>query len=213
MTIIRDLQASVENLNDITTTEDIQRYMVDDEMHQTLPGALVGLPEQVFIRELDDSLDVAVYIASEVLEALEQDDPHTRLHDGNLENFCVALEGVSHFVFLVWRAQLGRPVSPIELELQAEVDKFVGSWVLLVNQGRAVEDASQALCRVLFERYALRDEVPDDQQHRYHLASRAAQRFCINLTSKYRHPAELPGMQSEVREFYRLGLADKLAMI
>ena len=39
-------------------------------------------------------------------------------------DYCTALEGVSHFHYLVWSLARGRNVSLLELELQAEVDKY-----------------------------------------------------------------------------------------
>ncbi len=45
-----------------------------------------------------------------------------------------ALEGVSHFVYLAWNAGHDKPVSLLELEMQAEVDKYVGSYWLMRRQ-------------------------------------------------------------------------------
>ena len=68
-------------------------------------------------------MELALFIEPEIIAGLEVD-PRRSLHVGNLENFWIAAEGVSHFIFLVWRAQLGRPVTHLELELQAEVDNL-----------------------------------------------------------------------------------------
>ncbi|MEZ4270575.1 MAG: hypothetical protein R3C68_03810 [Myxococcota bacterium] len=69
------------------------------------------MPEQVFVREDQDGLELALYIRADIVTGLEHDSPWERLHSGNLEPYCIALEGVSHFVFLAYRAGLDRPVT------------------------------------------------------------------------------------------------------
>ena len=59
-----------------------------------------------------------------VLRRLEATDPFERVTDDNLQDCCTALEGVSHFHYFVWSADRRRHVSLLELELQAEVDKY-----------------------------------------------------------------------------------------
>ena len=51
-----------------------------------------------------------------------------------LQDFLLAVEGVSHFVYLVHRARQERPVSAVELELQAEVDKYLVALLVTWNQ-------------------------------------------------------------------------------
>ena len=58
------------------------------------------------------------------LANLERHDPATRLDETNFADFCLAVEGVSHFIYVALRAADDRGVSQLELELQAEVDKF-----------------------------------------------------------------------------------------
>ncbi len=211
--VLPKLQASIERLHGAETALDVRQYVVDPEVWKDLPGAKAGAPEQLFVREDPadpDGLEMALYIAPEIVRALEHDDPHQRLHAGNLEEFCIALEGVSHFVFVAHRASAGRPVSALELEIQAEVDKFASSWLLLVNQGGPAPLAAKALLRVLFERYELREGLSADEADRYHLATRVAQRFCEELASTA-SPASGEGkLERAVQRFVRRGLEEKL---
>ena len=48
-----------------------------------------------------------------------------------MECFCLALEGVSHFLYLIWNASFDRSVTLLEMELQAEIDKFVMLGIFL----------------------------------------------------------------------------------
>ncbi len=45
--------------------------------------------------------------------------------DGRLDPLCQIIEGVSHFVYLTERAQAEQSTTHLELEIQAEVDKYV----------------------------------------------------------------------------------------
>ena len=125
MAVLPGIQLLLEELNAVSTDLDVCEYIVPPEIKDSIPGALDSVPEQLFIAEIGDEMELALYIDPRILTALQYDRPEARLHNGNLENFCIALEGVSHFVKVVWSAQCGREVSALELEIQAEVDKFV----------------------------------------------------------------------------------------
>ena len=78
-------------------------------------------------------------------------DPLEALDEGNLADYCTALEGVSHFHYLVWSLARGRNVSLLELELQAEVDKYASAVALLTRQ-RAGRFPGGAACAAVRRR-------------------------------------------------------------
>lgn len=208
--ILSYLQESLEELNAVSTRLDVRDFLVDASVRDTIPGHVKGLPEQLFISQNDDDLELALFIEPAIIAELESDDPRLSLHRGNLENFCIAAEGVSHFIFLVYRAELGRPVTHLEMELQAEVDKFVRGWTLLIEQGAGMHGASTALIRQLFQRFALREDLPPEECELYRDASRAAERFCLTLAQDFSARHQLAALHSRVRDFYRLGLSEKM---
>jgi hypothetical protein len=78
-----------------------------------------------------------------------------------LDTFCQVIEGVSHFVYVVERARTGRAATHLELELQAEVDK----WVVLAASLGTLDAASSAALRArLYER--ARRTLPGGQRCR-----------------------------------------------
>lgn len=210
MAVLSDLQGLLEGLNAVTTELDVHEYLIDSDTHASIPGAHLDLPEQLFVLEVDDSVELALYIESGVLTHLEGDEPGQSLHNGNLESFCIALEGVSHFIKVVWSAQLGRGISALELEIQAEVDKFLVAADLLQRQGMLRRDAGQALTRLLFEHYEIRDDVPRDEIERYHTASKVARNFCETLLGRYSGDASSHRIVRDARNFYRCGLTEML---
>jgi len=81
--------------------------------------------EKLLVSQEDDYLDLALFLDACVLARLCDDDPLASLHSGNFADFLLAVEGVSHFLYLIWNAGIERGVTLMELEMQAEVDKFV----------------------------------------------------------------------------------------
>ncbi len=210
--IVHSLQRMLERLHGIAPTIDMGAFLIDSTTHARMPGAEPSLPEQVFISEHNDNMDIAVFIAPHILSALEYDDPRRLLHPGNLQNFCIALEGVSHFVLLIDRARTGRPLRPLELEIQAEVDKFVHAWLLMTAQGRPAKQSARYLIRRLFQNYSLREGVAKNEIERYHLSTAIAQRYCQALARRHAHAdIQHRRFQGDLRRFYRSGLSSKIA--
>ena len=106
------------------------------------------------MREEDGGVALGLFLDDAVMAAAAAADPHHRrprlVARAALSALACAAEGVSHFVYLATRAAAGRPVSLLELEVQAEVDKF--ALLLLHLWRRGLRRTSRALRRRLFER-------------------------------------------------------------
>ncbi len=142
----------------------------------------------------------------------------TRLHAGNVADCWTALEGVSHFLYLAWNAGHDKPVSLLELEMQAEVDKYVASYWLLRRQFPGYFPAE--LLPVLFERTRVDPRVAAERAQLYREASRYAEKFCRRLEQTLArkrhsrsHGAGDGEVLAELRRFYRLTHARKRALI
>jgi hypothetical protein len=83
--------------------------------------------EQLLVRDEGGAAAVGLFLDPQLLERLALANPLEALHAGNLADYWTALEGVSHFIYLAWNAGHDRGVSLLELELQAEIDKYVSS--------------------------------------------------------------------------------------
>jgi len=208
--VLRALQHVIERLHGARLGVDVRAFLVSPEAFLQIPGAREGMQEQLFVREDVDGLDLGLYIAPEVVGRLASDDPQRRLHAGNLEVFCIALEGVSHFVFVAWHANIGRPVTALELEMQAEVDKFAASWLLLAAQGQSLATTGTPLLTHLFAAYTLSGSLPAEERERYLVANRVAQRFCAVLVRSFADDGDGERIERAVHDFARQPLADKL---
>lgn len=165
--------------------------------------------EKLLIAEADGEADVALYLERELLERLNRHDPLTRLDADNLGDFWAALEGVSHFTYYAWNAARDKPVSLFELELQAEVDKFVTTGRLLRKQtGRE----PNGLHGWLFDSPTLAAELGEDERERYRRANRYAAKYCRRLVPALAG-ADEAATRRELRHFYRLSQTSKVAHI
>ena len=216
--ILKQLQDFIGDIYDVSISHDVYDFLVTDRQH--LPAAARShgpTDEELIVAQPEEGdtggIAMSLYLDPELLERLGRADPMERLHDGNVADYWTALEGVSHFVYLAWNAGHDKPVSLLELEMQAEVDKYVGSYWLMRRQ---FPDRFPAeLLRLLFERTRIDSRLAAGRENLYREASRYAERFCRRLErslrgTRGRSQAEV---LTELRRFYRLTNARKVAHI
>ena len=205
--VLSRLQLGLEALYRVRTNLKVDAFVIGDA-ERNRAGVARAPREQLLVREEDGELGVALFVDGAALANLERNDPSLRLDDANFADFCLALEGVSHFVYLALCAAGHRRVSALELELQAEVDKFV---CCLLLQGR---DGDQHwLRRRLYRDVSFADDLNDDERDRYRLANAEADRYATALEQRFVHDHRLGDMLAELRVFYRLDLDAKRAHI
>jgi hypothetical protein len=208
---LNELQSELERIYDVSTPHRVEDFLLEDPdvacqlAPQTSPP---HCPERLLVAQTEDSLDVSLFLHRAVLARLKRDDPAQSLHAGNLQDYWFALEGVSHFLYLAWNAGFQRRITPLEMELVAEVDKFVATAALLQRQQGSV--ALRPLRRVLFEDMRLRAGLDDSERHRYHEANRLAARYCQTLETHYGGDPEHPHLMRELRRFYRMSRGEKM---
>ena len=214
--LLSELQALLARINDAAVAEDVCDYLITDRVQLRrwhAPSAAAATPEALLVAEQDGALDLALYLDPTLLARLQASAPLKRLDDDNLEDFCTALEGVSHFNCVAWSAARDWSVSLLGLEMQAEIDKYAATVLLAGSQrGGAL---MRGLYGRLFERVRFRDDLDAALQALYRKANRYAARFCRRLEDRFlrQRAARVPEMLGELRRFYRLGDAGKLRAI
>jgi len=208
--LLTKLETMLHELYALEVDYAVNDFLITDA---TLAGSLDAggrkTDEKLLIAEADGEADVALYLEQELLERLARRDPLTRLDAENLADFWAALEGVSHFTYYAWNAARDKTVSLFELELQAEVDKFVTTQRLLREQnGRELA----GLHGWLFDSPTLAVDLDETQRERYRRANRYAAKYCRRLTPVLAG-ADDAAAQRELRHFYRLSQTSKLAHI
>jgi hypothetical protein len=214
--LLSRLQHFIGDIYDVSVAHDVYDFLVTDR--QRLPRSAQGgrADEELIVAqgmEGSDEVALALYLDPQLLQRLADADPLERLHAGNVGDWWTALEGVSHFLYLAWNAGHDKPVSLLELEMQAEVDKYVASYWLLRRQSPGHFPAE--LRRLLFARTRVDPELAGTRAELYREASRYAERFCERLEQSLARRARAAdaGVLAQLRRFYRLTHARKRALI
>ena len=189
-------------------------FLVDREGARAT-GAEPRAPELLLVRESDEGLELGLFLDDEVVHAARTADPHDPrpllTSPPFLPGVACATEGVSHFVYLATRAAAGRPVSLLELEVQAEVDKF--ALLLLHLWRRGLRRLSPALRRRLFEQVRYHAHLGEEELERYRLANRLGGGYARWLEDRYVEEPDVDGLFRELRASYRLGGGEKLGYL
>jgi len=206
--MIDRVQDHLEAIYGITCAARAEGFLVDREA-AVLLGATGRADEELLVSEGDGELELALYLAPTLLRRLEaygSGSLHSVL-ERELDGFCQVAEGVSHFVYVAHTAVHGRTVSLLELEAQAEVDKF--ALCLLQKWGEGVGAWAEELLRRLFDRVSYRAKLSEAERWRYEEANRLSRNFCNRLMGHV-SGRRLERLLSELRYAYRLGAEAKL---
>lgn len=178
------IQSGLERLYRLERAADVDAFVMRAEE---------GERETLFVREAADGvLEMRLR-----LPALE----------GGLDPVCQIIEGVSHFVYLADRAARNREATQLELELQAEVDKYV---VLAASVEAFDEIVSRKLRMRLYDDVSFEHDADTELGERYRIANDYARRFTARLERDYVSRARFGELHAELRRFFHLGQGEKL---
>jgi hypothetical protein len=206
LSFVARLQRGLEGVYRVDTRLDVQAFMVGEDQRQEAlgPGGGRRPREQLLVSQSGQEVLLGLFLDEAAIANLEQNDPASGLCEENFTDFLLAVEGVSHFIYVALCAARDRPVTALELELQAEVDKFVSCTLL---QGQR---DTGPLRERLYDRTSLASDLDDTERARYQTANDEARRYARSLAQRYVSRGHLHGMLGELRLFYRLSLPGKL---
>ena len=146
-----------------------------------------------------------------MVKHLENAHPLDLIRQGKFSEFCLMLEGVSHFLYIVWNANHHKKVTLLEMELQAEIDKFVLLRSLLDYENN--RDDVICLRNWLFEKNGFDEMLTESELERYKQANYYAGKYCMGLQRQYKPHNLNNDLLKELRRFYRLVQEDKIRYI
>ncbi len=205
------LQRWLQRVYEIEVEYDVMDFLITDrKLVMALQGEDIrpDCPEKLLLRESPEEMAMSLYLAPEVLQVLSG--RSTAGGSQRTEAFCQAVEGVSHFLYLAWRAGFERELTQFELELQAEIDKFIG--LVALNQD-ADRSSGTDLCSWLFDNVSFESGLDNEDRERYEVANFYAGHYCRQLNRRYLTAQDGVGLTRELRRFYRQGQHGKLDMI
>jgi hypothetical protein len=159
--------------------------------------------ETLLVRERDGELEVLLRLPRVVVESA----------DGrkapSFDEVCQAVEGVSHFLYLAERARRELPTTQLELELQAEVDKYLvfSGAESGLDPGRAARVREQ-----LFGRVRYLHEAETEEGTRYRIANDLAARFARRLEAMFARDGRVEPMRAALRRFWGAGQTEKIGL-
>ena len=177
--IARRVQTTIERFYGIERVVDVGDYVTHGAGR-----------EQLLVRSSDDG---AVELRLELPRI-----------DDDLDGVCQIIEGVSHFVYVATRATQDRTTTALELEIQAEVDKYV---VLAGDLERLDVDRSAMLRNRLYENVTFNNAMVEE---RYRIANDAALRFTRRLEKTHVAERRYSALRNELHAFFACGQEDKL---
>ena len=165
-----------------------------------------GEREALFVRESDDGLEL-------LLRVPRLGDRSVDVEGAGLDPLCQIIEGVSHFVYLADRASHDREATQLELELQAEVDKYVVLASALAQDESFDERRSRRLRERLYENVGFVHQADTVEGERYRVANGCAHRFTRRLERDYVTRARFGELRGELRRFFHMGQGAKLRAV
>jgi hypothetical protein len=179
---LRRIQRELEAFYGLERAPNVTRFVRDGDE---------GSREVVLVRETETELEMALVLPPE----------SKRISVGGAldDVWLQVAEGVSHFIYLAERARVSLPVTKLELELQAEVDKFV------LSLGFST-DSAERLVQRLFDGPRFLDAEDSEDGARYRLAHQLAARF----VSRAFVANDRTRARERLRSFYRAGQAEKI---
>lgn len=197
---LNTLQHAIQYVYEIDLQQRVADFTTSDPAFARQYGSAHGPMEQLIFREDGDDVDISLYLDNRVVDAL------SRIEDGrsSVNMVCLAVEGVSHFVHFCWRSQYKVDLSLLELEIQAEVDKYVLLTDLYGEDG---------MHHRLFERHLYRCGMSRQLLERYRSANRLAAKYCRKLEKEFIQPGRTGEMLNELRRFCRKTRGEKIYAI
>ncbi len=208
--MLKRLQDAIAELYDLELDVDVSDFVCTEDHARAMAGDDVHRGELLLVAEDGDDVAISLYVDEVAVGALAGEVPGEWVAPTRFAAFCLAAEGVSHFVYLAHRARHEESVSQFELELQAEVDKY--ALAVLAVSREAWIATSRRVRHGLFVRARFVDDAPSAEGQRYRRASALGARYASHLEGHLRN-GDARGFAAELRRFYRLGAHAKVDRI
>lgn len=210
--ILKTIQQHLQSLYQLHLEQNVEDFLTVTPFRE---GAGIQIKsrfaqEALLIRQMGNEIELGLFISPAILLSLQKQNPFQKLDNHNLKNFMIAVEGVSHFIYLVMKVKLNQPVSQLELELQAEIDKYLlVGFLFFQHQGKI----PGFLFSYLFENFRCTPFLNQEAKFRYLEANRLATKFCAYLDQNYLRYQNWPKAIEQARHFYHLNHWSKIAQL
>lgn len=190
---LEHIQNSLSTITGFQNPLSVAEFIVSSEQNSFL------------IKESADGADVMICLKPDLIEKISQMKLPKDFQLDLMPDLSIAIEELSHFNTYCSRALKEHEVSAIELEVQAEVDKFglMLDWAYTKNE----EHLREKIFSILFDDFKLGGWVPQSEYSRYEDAHLIARNFCRGLLDKDMNRAEF---NKCMQDFFSLQGSEKL---
>lgn len=211
--MLTSIQKEIEKTYQIVCPFSVEDFLLNEKERsrylKQIPS-LVDSEETLLIRQKEEEIDIGLLYNPELLDWSRNFDWKEIQNPQN--QFCVGklgslIEGVSHFVYFLWKLEQKQPLTQLELELQAEIDKFI-----LLSQTTDPSDLEN-LIDSLYEEVNWIPALGSLEKSRYQTAAKLAFKYCHYLKKTYFYSHQTHAIYSEIRTFYRMSQAEKIRWI
>jgi len=125
--------------------------------------------------------------------------------------FSVAVEETSHFHYLAHHAIEGRKLKASELELQAEIDKFLLFFYSKLRESPNRTKAFQEAFEKCFEKISWQKGLSTEEKERYAFADNEAKKLLSRIRTLLEDSSHREKLLDFLRNYYRMDIEKKLA--
>lgn len=209
--MLQQIQNELEQIYQIPLSQAVENFLLPEIASTCVKENpwILHTDEALVVEQSEEHLDVGLWLNPDLLRWSEGQDWEDLHQEGSLDlvsKLGPLIEGVSHFTYLLWKAEKNMQVTQLELELQAEVDKFI----LLTRLLEATP--SGQVMNALFENVQWNPSLGENEKERYVTAVRLASQYCEYLRNKH-SILDSDSLLPELRSFYRMNQSEKIRHI
>ncbi len=206
--MLSKLQRGLERLYRLTPKPEVSQFVIGTSERDDA-GVARSPREQLLLQEDENGLAIGLYLDPELLGIVAGRGAGQLVRGRDFGDFMMLVEGVSHFVYVAFKAEENHQLSALELELQAEVDKYV---TCLLSTEHSVS-VSATLRQRLYKDVVYDEDLDQEERERYRVANNNALRYSESLERRFVARQSISDMLVELRHFYRMSLTCKLRHI
>src|SRR5207253_1216224 len=115
--MLQELYQQLAELYELEAPHNIDDFLITDRALAAPLQAMTmqSAREQLFVRENHRQLDVILFLDQSVLANLKPENPFSELNRSQINDYWLAIEGISHFLYLTWRGSYDRPMTQLEM--------------------------------------------------------------------------------------------------
>ncbi|MFQ5963748.1 MAG: hypothetical protein ACE5KZ_05635 [Candidatus Scalinduaceae bacterium] len=113
------------------------KFYAKEEIKTVINNNFSG--SRVLIRDVGHKLRLSIYYPDGLIRILENNDPRKSIHDDNIDACASFVEELDHFLFIAQNFKMNRPFSLLELELQANVTKYLVLKYFIALQNKSIK--------------------------------------------------------------------------